>query len=82
MDYFIIATDDVDNGVKYDCLVAFMSDFNNIQKCWNVSVYEGEIEEVNEFPVKMIDSYYSHSVGVYSCKLHCPEYIKKELEDA
>ena len=82
MNYYVIATDDVENVVKYDCLIARMLDFDNVQKCWSVSVYDGEVEEVKEFPVDMIQSFYAHSSGMYSCKLECPEYIKKELENA
>ena len=82
MEYYVIATDDVKNIVKYDCLVALMSNFNDIQKCWIVSVYDGEVDEIKDFDVNNIQSFYAHSSGMYSCKLECPEYIKKVLEDA
>jgi hypothetical protein len=82
MDYYVIATDDVKNVVKYDCLVAFMNDFNDIQKCWKISVYDGEVDDVETFEVKNIQSFYAHSSGMYSCKLPCPDYIKKVIKDA
>lgn len=80
MEYYVIATDDVESVVKYDCLVALMEDFSNIDKCWKVSVYDGDVDDVETFDVKNIQSFYAHSSGMYSCKIPCPEYIKRELE--
>ena len=82
MEYYVIATDNVENIVKYDCLVALMEDFSNIDKCWKVSVYEGEIEEVKDFDKNKLQAYYAHASGMFSCKLDCPEYIKKAIENA
>ena len=81
MDYYIIATDSVENIVVYDCLVASMEG-DNIQRCWSVMLEDEKVKFVKDFSLDMLQSFYAHSSGMYSCKLECPEYIKKVLENA
>ena len=81
MEYYIIATDSVENIVVYNCLVASIED-DNIQRCWSVMLEDEKVKFVKDFPIAMLQSFYAHSSGMISCKLKCPEYIKKELKDA
>lgn len=82
MSYFVVATDNVEKVVEYDCLVAYVDDNANIQKCWLVMVDEGEVKYVKDFPSEKLQSFFAHSSGMYSCKLPCPDYIQKGIENA
>ena len=50
-----------------------------ILRLWRLHMKDGELKRLIDFPLRMHQSFYTHSVGSYSVNIPCPEVLAKQV---